>query len=38
MFEVVWRGGVFLLFTFLVYLACMWFVRHEEEQKRSRKR
>jgi hypothetical protein len=39
MFEVIWRGGVFLLFTVLVYFVCMWFVRIEEErQKRRTKR
>ena len=36
MFEVVWRGGVFLLFTLLVYLVCMWFVRIEEKRQRKR--
>lgn len=36
MFDVIWRGGVFLLFTFLVYLACMWFVRVEERRQNKR--
>ena len=37
MFEVLWRGGVFLLLTFVVYLVCMWFVR-VEERRQSRRR
>lgn len=36
MFDVIWRGGVFLLLTFLVYLACMWFVRIEERRQNKR--
>jgi hypothetical protein len=36
MIEVIWRGGVFLLFTVLVYFVCMWFVRIEEEKQRRR--
>lgn len=34
MFDVFWRGGVFLLLTFVVYLICMWFVRREEDKTR----
>ena len=37
MFEVFWRAGIFLLFTFVVYLVCMWFVRVEEEKDRKRR-
>lgn len=36
MFEVLWRGGVFLFLTLVVYLVCEWFVRREEEEKRQR--
>ena len=36
MIEVLWRGGVFALFTFIVYLVCMWFVRVEERRSTRR--
>jgi hypothetical protein len=36
MFEVIWRGGVFALFTLIVYLVCMWFVRVEERRRPRR--
>ena len=36
MIEVLWRGGVFALFTFIVYLVCMWFVRVEERRENRR--
>ena len=35
------HAGVFALFTFVVYLVCMWFVRMEErggERDRSKRR
>lgn len=37
MFTLLWHAGVFLAFTFVVYLVCMWFVRMEEE-KNAKKR
>jgi hypothetical protein len=39
MFAVLWRAGVFLALTGLVYLACLWLIKMEtrrEERKRLR--
>lgn len=36
MFTLLWHAGVFLFITFLVYLACMWMVRTEEQKQQHR--
>jgi hypothetical protein len=36
MLPVLWRAGLFALFTFLVFQVCMWFVRVEERKKNRR--
>jgi hypothetical protein len=38
MFKLFWHAGVFAILTFVVYLACMAFVRMEERREAGRQR
>ncbi|HEX6746886.1 MAG TPA: hypothetical protein VF092_06275 [Longimicrobium sp.] len=37
MFKLFWHAGVFLFVTFLVYLACLAFVRVENRREAARR-
>jgi len=37
MFKLFWHAGVFAILTFVVYLACMAFVRMEERREAGRR-
>lgn len=38
MFKLAWHAGVFLLFTFFVFLVCLQFIRIEERRQAERDR
>jgi hypothetical protein len=37
MFTLAWHAAVFLLFTLVVYLVCIWIAGKEEERERRRR-
>ena len=38
MFKLFWHAGVFAIVTFVVFLACLMFVRIEERREAARER
>lgn len=37
MFTLAWHAAVFLVFTFVVYLTCLWIAGKEEARERRRR-